>query len=333
MKRGGGGGGELLFICLLLMVSLTACSSPRGSDGKTKVNEIIASETFEVQKKNVNVTEVPEEVQKEYENVADDEYITIEATSFGDAMNSGWFNGLIVWPIAQLINWIASKTDAGFGIIGATCLIQLLVFAFTVKSQVSSQRMQMLQPELQKIQNKYAGKTDDRSRMLMAQETQQLYKQNNISPFGSILVMFIQLPILMGMYYATMRASTIVVGSFGSIDLSITPLAGLQNGHISYIIIFALMVFFNFLSYKIPQWLQKYEKKKNHVKEKKYAQPKDNGGMMGNMNMMMYMSTAMIAILAFSWPLAMSFYWLVSSIFRVVQNLVVHKVFISKKAA
>lgn len=300
---------------------------------KQKVNEIIASETFEVQKKNVNVTDVPEEVQKEYENVADDEYITIEATSFGDAMNSGWFNGLIVWPIAQLINWIASKTDAGFGIIGATCLIQLLVFAFTVKSQVSSQRMQMLQPELQKIQNKYAGKTDDRSRMLMAQETQQLYKQNNISPFGSILVMFIQLPILMGMYYATMRASAIVVGSFGSIDLSITPLAGLQNGHISYIIIFALMVFFNFLSYKIPQWLQKYEKKKNHVKEKKYAQPKDNGGMMGNMNMMMYMSTAMIAILAFSWPLAMSFYWLVSSIFRVVQNLVVHKVFISKKAA
>lgn len=324
---------RLLFICLIVMVSLTACSSPRGSDGKTKVNEIIASETFEVQKKNVNVTEIPEEMQAEYENLSDDDYITIEATSFGDAMNTGWFNGLIVWPIAQLINWIAGKTDAGFGIIGATCLIQLLVFAFTVKSQVSSQRMQMLQPELQKIQNKYAGKTDDRSRMMQAQEMQALYKKNNISPFGSILVMFIQLPILMGMYYATMRASAIVVGSFGGIDLSMTPLAGLQNGQISYIIIFVLMVVFNFLSYKIPQWLQKHEKKKQHIKEKKYAQPKQSGGMMGNMNMMMYMSTAMIAILAFSWPLAMSFYWLVSSVFRVVQNLAVHKFFISKKTA
>ena len=324
---------RLLFICLIVMVSLTACSSPRGSDGKTKVNEIIASETFEVQKKNVNVTEIPEEMQAEYENLSDDDYITIEATSFGDAMNTGWFNGLIVWPIAQLINWIAGKTYAGFGIIGATCLIQLLVFAFTVKSQVSSQRMQMLQPELQKIQNKYAGKTDDRSRMMQAQEMQALYKKNNISPFGSILVMFIQLPILMGMYYATMRASSIVVGSFGGIDLSMTPLAGLQNGQISYIIIFVLMVVFNFLSYKIPQWLQKHEKKKQHIKEKKYAQPKQSGGMMGNMNMMMYMSTAMIAILAFSWPLAMSFYWLVSSVFRVVQNLAVHKFFISKKTA
>ena len=145
--------------------------------------------------------------------------------------------------------------------------------------------------------------------------------------------MFIQLPILMGMYYATMRASSIVVGSFGGIDLSMTPLAGLQNGQISYIIIFVLMVVFNFLSYKIPQWLQKHEKKKQHIKEKKYAQPKQSGGMMGNMNMMMYMSTAMIAILAFSWPLAMSFYWLVSSVFRVVQNLAVHKFFISKKTA
>ncbi len=324
---------KLLFIALLVMVSLTACSSPRGSDGKTKVNEIIASETFEVQKKNVNISEIPEELKSEYEKLSDDDYITVETTSFGDAMGTGWFNGLIVWPIAQLINWIAGKTDAGFGIIGATCLIQLLVFAFTVKSQVSSQRMQMLQPELQKIQNKYAGKTDDRSKMMQAQEMQSLYKKNNISPIGSILVMFIQLPILFGMYYATMRASSIVVGSFGNIDLSVTPMVGLQDGKISYIIIFVLMVIFNFLSYKIPQWLQKYEKKKHHVKEKKYAQPKQSGGMMNNMNMMMYMSTAMIAILAFSWPLAMSFYWLVSSIFRVCQNLVVHKFFISKSAA
>ena len=324
---------KLLFVCLILMVSLTACSSPRGNDGKTKVNEIIASETFTVKKSYVNTTDVPEEVKEKYADYAEDDEITIEATTFGDAMNTGWFNGLIVWPIAQLINWIAGMTDAGFGIIGTTFLIQLLVFFITIKSQVSSQKMQMIQPEVMKIQNKYAGKTDDRSRMLMAQETQALYKKYNISPFGSILVMFIQLPILMGMYYATMRASSIVVGSFAGIDLSNTPMYGLQHGEYIYLFIFVLMVVFQLLSYKIPQWLQKHEKKKQHIKEKKYAQPKNNGGMMGNMNMMMYMSTGLIAILAFSWPLAMSFYWLVSSVFRVLQNLVVHKFFIAKKKA
>ena len=58
----------------------------------------------------------------------------------------------------------------------------------------------------------------------------------------------------------------------------------------------------------MPQWLQEHRKKKMHVKEKKYAEPKKKGGngMMGSMNMMMYMSTGMIAIFAINWPLGMS---------------------------
>lgn len=83
---------------------------------------------------------------------------------------------MIVWPIAQIINTIASYTDAGVGIIVTTLLIQLIVFMFTRKSQMSSQRMQEIQPEMQKIQNKYKDKTDDRSKMMMYQETQNLYK-------------------------------------------------------------------------------------------------------------------------------------------------------------
>ena len=51
-------------------------------------------------------------------------------------------------------------------------------------------------------------------------------------------------------------------------------------------------------------------------------------GMMGSMNMMMYMSTGMIAILAINWPLGMSFYWLVNSVARVIQNIIIHKFFI-----
>ena len=62
------------------------------------------------------------------------------------------------------------------------------------------------QPEIQKIQNKYKDKTDERSKMQMAQEMQNLYQKYDIHPFGSMLITFIQLPIMMGMYYATMRS-------------------------------------------------------------------------------------------------------------------------------
>ena len=157
---------------------------------------------------------------------------------------------------------------------------------------------------------------------------QALYSKYKINPFGTLLITFIQFPVILGMYQATMRAYSVVTGSFAGINLAKTPIEGLKEGQIAFGVIFILMVLFQLLSFKMPQWLQEHRKKKQHVKEKKYAEPKKQPGMMGSMNMMMYMSTAMIAIFAINWPLGMSFYWLVNSIVRVGQNLLIHKCFI-----
>ena len=89
-----------------------------------------------------------------------------------------------------------------------TLLIQLIVFMFTRKSQMSSQRMQEIQPEMQKIQNKYKDKTDDRSKMMMYQETQNLYKKNDNHPFRTNIEMIKHLPKMMSKYYATIRAAS-----------------------------------------------------------------------------------------------------------------------------
>lgn len=316
---------KIIFLCLFIVMTCTACSNPRGTDGKTKVDEIIASEQIEVKKSLVNVTEIEDKkLSNEYKKLNDDDTITIEPTTFSEAIADGWFDGLIVWPIAQIINTIASYTDAGVGIIVTTLLIQLIVFMFTRKSQMSSQRMQEIQPEMQKIQNKYKDKIDDRSKMMMYQETQNLYKKYDIHPFGSILVMFIQLPIMMGMYYATMRAASVVYGSFFGLPFSGTPIDGFTQMQFGYIIIYVLMIVCQLLSMKMPQILKKIQDKKDHVKEKKYAEENKNS-MMNTMNTTMYFSTAMIAFLYISWPIAMSFYWLVSSLIRIIQSVLLHK--------
>lgn len=315
---------KLVFLCLFVVMTCTACANPRGADGKTKVDQIIASEEIQIKKGQVNVTDIDDaKLKKEYKKLSDDDYITIEATSFGDALSNGWFDGLIVWPIAQLINLCASYTDAGIGIILATLLIQMLVFACTHKSQASSQRMQEIQPELQRIQDKYKNKTDDRSKMLMYQEIQKLYDKYDIHPMGSMLVTFIQLPIMMGVYYATMRAASVVYGSFLGISLAGTPIQGFKTLNVPYIVIYVLMIIFYIISMKLPQWLKKWQDKKDHVKVKKYAQPKENP-MMNSMNMTMYFTTALICFMYLSWPMAMSFYWLVSSIIRVCQSILLH---------
>ncbi len=317
-------------------MGLAGCSAPRGTDGKTKVDQIIASEKIEIPKSQVNTTEIGDEtLKKEYGKLKDSDTITIEPTGFGATLSQSWFDGLIVWPIAQLINVFASWTDAGVGIILATLLIQLVVFAFTYKSQLASQRMQEIQPELTRIQNKYKDKTDDRSRMLMAQETQKIYQKYDIHPFGTILVTFIQLPIMMGMYYATMRASAVVYGSFLGMSLSETPIEAFKSlgtGSVQWgpIIIYLLMIVMQIVSLKLPQWLKKYDDKKNGVRRKKYLKENDNP-MASTMNMTMYFTTAMIAFMYLSWPIAMSFYWFVSSCVRSLMQLYMHFVLMKKQ--
>ena len=320
---------KILFLCLFVLLTCTACSSPRATDGKTKLDMIIASEEVTVRKDQVNISEIQDEdLKKEYKDYKDDEEITIKPMTFGEAFNEGWFSGLIVWPLAQIINRIAAFTDAGWGIILTTVIIQGAVFLLTRKSQMSAQRMQEIQPEMQRIQDKYKGKTDDRSRMMMAQETQKLYQKYDIHPFGSILVTFIQLPIMMGVYYAMVRASSVVYGTFMGIDLTQTPLYGFQNLQWAYIVIYILMVISSIASMKMPQWLKKRQDKIDHVKTKDYL--KSGKDPMSSMNMTMYFSTGFVALLYISWPIAMSFYWLVSSLTRVCFNIFMHTMIVKE---
>ena len=284
----------MIFLSVLILVVLAACSSPRDPE----TGEILAHKLIGLD------------------------------TTFGSQLDLGLFDGIIVWPIAQLINLVAQYSDAGIAITVVTMLLQAVTSVFSIKAQVSSQKMQMLQPEMQRIQQKYEGKTDDRSKMAMAQEMQQLYKKYDINPFGSILTMFLQFPLILGMWQGSQRAQAVVEGSFLGINLTNTPGWGISNGQWTYVLIFVLMIIFQFVSFKFPQWQQKQREKNSKVKRKEYANPKKNSGLMGGMNMMMYGNILIIGFLAFSWPISMSFYWLVSSIARVIQNIIINKYFI-----
>ena len=137
-----------------------------------KVDQIISNEEFKVKRSDVSIENMKDaKLEKEYKKLDKDDEITIKPTTFKQAWSSGWFDGLIVWPLATLINKVSAATDAGIGIIVTTVILQVVLFAFTAKSQMSNQKMQEITPEIQKIQNKYKGKTDQQSQMRMYQET------------------------------------------------------------------------------------------------------------------------------------------------------------------
>lgn len=317
---------KVLIVMAAMLFLLTGCANYRGEGGKTKIESLIALEDYTVKKSEVAISE---ELAPEYAQYGPDDEITIPKSTFSETFKKdGIFSAIIVYPIAQLMNWIATFTNAGVGMILGSAIVLALTFVLTIKQQVSTQKMQEMQPQLQAIQAKYAGKTDNNSKMRMAQEQQALYKKNDVSMFGSLITSFIQFPIMFGMLYASYRAVSIVNGDIFGVPLNVNVSTSIMSLNIAVIAIYVLMIGFQFLSIKVPTLLASKRKRDAGIKEKKYAQEqnKQAGGM--NMNGMLYGTIIMTAMFAFSFPLSMTLYYLVQSVFRVIQNIVVHKFFL-----
>lgn len=113
------------------------------------------------------------------------------------------FTTLIVQPIFNLLVLIYALLPGhnfGIAIILFTVLVRLLMWPLIKKQLHQVKVMRQIQPELKKI--KAAAKGDRRQESLMMME---LYKERGISPFGSIGVLLLQLPILIGLYLGLQR--------------------------------------------------------------------------------------------------------------------------------
>ena len=275
----------------------------------------------------VTLTACTNVIDPETKLIMPDKIIYLE-TTIGDILaNESWFSAFFVYPISQAINFINQYVGVVMSIVIVTILIKLLTLSFTIKSTVASQKMQIINPELKAIQDKYAGKTDNQSKMKMSQEMQALYSKHNINPFGSIVVMFIQFPIIIAMYQAVQRAAAVVNGSVFGTSLQTTPMDAFFQGVYLFVVIYVLMGVFQFISMKLPMFLQK---KFAPVKEKKHVTHDDSKKSAApNMEMMMYVSLVMIMGIAISWPTAMSLYWLVTSLAQVAQTVFIQFKYIS----
>jgi hypothetical protein len=89
----------------------------------------------------------------------------------------------------------ASGFTWGLSIVGLVIVIRIVLIPLFVKQIHASRRMQLIQPEMQKIQKKYKGKTDPESRQAMTQETMGLYKRTGTNPFSSCLPILLQSPV------------------------------------------------------------------------------------------------------------------------------------------
>ncbi len=113
------------------------------------------------------------------------------------------FTTLVVQPIFNLlvlIYAILPGHNFGLAIIIFTVIVRLLLWPLVKKQLHQAKAMRSLQPELKRLKKEAAGDKQKESAMLM-----ELYKERGINPFGSIGILIIQLPILIGLYSGLRR--------------------------------------------------------------------------------------------------------------------------------
>ena len=114
-----------------------------------------------------------------------------------ELVNFGKFDGIARFFVGALELLYKIFKNYGIGIIVLTILINIFLFPFTRVSYMSMKRMQLVQPQMNKLREQHKNKPQR-----LNKETMELYKKHKVNPFGGCLPMIIQIPIFVALYVA-----------------------------------------------------------------------------------------------------------------------------------
>mgnify|MGYP005779079719 FL=1 len=133
-----------------------------------------------------------------------------------------------------------------------------------------------------------------------------IYQKNKINPLSSCLLSFIQIPLLFAYLEAINRTPVIFESKFLKLDMGTTILHGVtSNLWYWYVLLFLLVLATSYLSFRKTL--------------------KDQTAMQAQMKGAIYFMMAMIVIASFSLPVALGLYWITSSVFTIIQNVIVER--------
>ena len=247
----------------------------------------------------------------------------------------------ILWPIKwavelvlvlfhSLFTAIGLSTDAGItwvlSIVGLTIVVRSALIPVFVKQIKSQRNMMLVQPELQKLQKKYKGKTDRESREKFAAEQMALYKRTGSNPLSSCLPLLLQMPIFSGLFFVLNDAQAGKDGvafltkgladSFSHADFFGAPLsATFMNSQLLEVKILAAVMIVAMTASQFITQKQIIAKNQNPATA--------TSQYMQTQKIMLYAFPVIFAISGISFPLGVMFYWLASNFWTMGQQFIV----------
>ena len=226
-----------------------------------------------------------------------------------------WFSRLVIIPCFDFLGRFIS--NYGIVILIMTILIKLLISPLTIKSYKSTAKMQVIKPEIDKLNAKYPNEKDA---MKKQQATMELYQKAGISPMGGCLPMLLQMPILFAMFRffpasIELRQQKFLwaddLSSYDSIvDFGVNvPLLG---DHLSlFALLMAVTMFF-------------YSKMSS-------SQMSDDPNMAGMKFMSVWMMPIMMFFICNNLSSALSYYYLLSNIITMIMTWYIRKYVVTEE--
>ena len=116
------------------------------------------------------------------------------------------------WFTINLFDWLSGwGLNMGIVLLLMTIIVKIIVYPATRKSYISSAKMRVLKPHIQRINEKYPNQEDALKKQ---QETMQLYSEYGVSPMGGCLPMLIQMPVFMALFFFVPNAIELRQQSF-----------------------------------------------------------------------------------------------------------------------
>lgn len=142
-------------------------------------------------------------VKKEYN------YLASLENNLKNAVDFGFFGFFAVWILKGLQFFYTFIPNYGVSIILLTLLIRLITFPLQYKSFVSMKKLQLIQPELTKIREKYKDEPQK-----MQKESMELFRKSGANPIGGCLPLLLQMPVFFAFYKVLYAAVELVNAPF-----------------------------------------------------------------------------------------------------------------------
>ncbi|WP_082579345.1 membrane protein insertase YidC [Arthrobacter sp. Soil736] len=243
------------------------------------------------------------------------------------AIMVGFHEGLsaVGMPAASGWTWTLS-------IIGLVLVIRAALIPVFLRQVNAQRRMRLLQPDLQKLQDKYRGKTDPLSRQAMAQEQMAIYKEHGTNPFSACLPLLIQMPFFFALFQvlsgiSTARNQATGIGAMGrdqvaqfdeasifGAPLSATLLHNAGGNPATVTILTIVMI----LTMTAAQFVTQKHIMATSMPEEATASP-----FMRQQKMLLYILPIVFGAGGIIFPIGVLIYWTVSNLWTMVQHRLV----------